>query len=329
MNSNTPKGGIATPESLPSITQTPQTENAPAPVPYSPHQYPVRSTPPRYPPVHPRQPSGASVVAWIIGGIAAFVILVGLVVAMLAALIGGFAASTIGQRELSTTSSKTFTVSGTPSLMISDTAGNITIQQGDGNQVTVQVTKHAWGSSTGVAQDGLNRTTVDVMQSANTITVNVQVSGPERRSVDLSVMVPPQANADVHLAAGNIDVRQFTGAITLDAGAGNVTADTMTFAGTSRLHTGAGNITVAGAIASGATVAVLVGAGNATLTLPSDTPAHLTASSGIGNVTITGWQIPVSGGGFSGHSASGDLGADPTGMLTIQIGTGNLMLMSR
>ena len=72
---------------------------------------------------------------------------------------------------------------------------------------------------------------------------------------------------------------------------------------------------------------ILTGAGNVTLTLPADTPAHLTASTGVGNLTISGWQIPVTG--TIGHSASGDLGGNPTGTLTIQVGTGNIELMSR
>ena len=326
MSSDTPKGGIATPESPLPITQMSQTDGAPTPS-YPRYQYPYPPAPNRYPPVQSRKPSGAHVAAWIIGGTAALVVLGGLVVALLAALVSGIVFSMLGQHELSTTTTKTFVVRGAPSLVISDAAGNVIIQQGDGNQVTVEFTKHAWGTSDGVAKDVLNSTVVDVSQSGNTMTVTTQFGGSARRSVDLIVTVPAEANADVHLGAGNIDARQVTGAITLGTGAGNVTADTLTFAGTSRLHTGAGNITVDGAMASGAAVEVLVGAGNVTLTLPSDTPAHLTASTGVGDVTITGWQIPVSG--TIGHTASGDLGSNPTGSLTIQVGTGNLTLMSR
>jgi hypothetical protein len=266
-------------------------------------------------------------VAWIFGGIAVLVVLVGLVVALLAALVGGFVVATIGQHEVSATTTQTLVVSGTPSLVISDAAGNVTLQQGGGNQVTVQVTKHAWGVSDAVAKDMLNGMVVNVSQSGSTITMSTQWSGPARRSVDLLVTVPAQANANVHLGAGNIDARQLTGAIKLDTGAGNLTATGVTFNSTSRLHAGAGNIIVDGAIATSAAVDITVGAGNATLTLPSNTPAHLIASTGVGNLTITGWQIPVSG--MVSHGASGDLGGNPTGRLTIQVGTGNLTLMSR
>ena len=75
MNSDTPKGGIATPESPPLITQTPQTERAPTLAPYPTYQYPYPLAPYRYPPVRPREPGGANIAAWIIGGIVAFVVL--------------------------------------------------------------------------------------------------------------------------------------------------------------------------------------------------------------------------------------------------------------
>ena len=95
-------------------------------------------------------------------------------VALLAALVGGFVFSTLSQHEQSTTTTKTFVVKGRPSLVISDAAGNVILQQGDGNQVMVQVTKHAWGISDAVAKGVLNSTVVDVSQNGNTITVNTQ-----------------------------------------------------------------------------------------------------------------------------------------------------------
>jgi hypothetical protein len=326
MNSDMPKGGIATPETPSPVT--PQTERAPTSAPYPSYQHPCPPAPYRYPPEgQSRKPHGSGAVGWIIGGIVAFVALIAVVVALLAALVGDIVFSTIGQHEVSATTTNTFVVGGTPSLVISDAAGNVTIQQGDSSQVTVQVTKHAWGISDTVAKGVLDSMSVDVSQAGNMITVQTQWSGPARRSVDLLVIVPAQTNADVHLGAGHVDARHLTGAITLDAGAGNITADATTFAGTSLLHTGAGNVTIDGAIASGAAVDVRVGAGNATIALPSDTPAHLSASTGVGTMTITGWRIAVSG--TVSHSARGDLGSNPTGTLTIQVGTGNLTVMSR
>jgi hypothetical protein len=58
----------------------------------------------------------------VIGGIADVMLLGGLVVVLVAALVGGIVAATIGQHEQTATSAKTFTMDGTPSLVISDAA---------------------------------------------------------------------------------------------------------------------------------------------------------------------------------------------------------------
>ena len=60
MNSDTPKGGIATPESPPPITQIPQAERTPTLAPYPPYQQSYPSAPYRYPPMQPRKPGGCA-----------------------------------------------------------------------------------------------------------------------------------------------------------------------------------------------------------------------------------------------------------------------------
>lgn len=335
MNSDESRGGAIAPE--PQTPEPARPEDAVRSA-ERPAQNPYAYAPPPYGyPQAPYQRERPKTrwVPWVIGGVLGVLVIGGVVIALIIALIGTFFASTVNQHEQSTTLTRALTVSGTPSLVISDSVGNITLQTGSGSQVIVQITKHAWGSSAAVAQNGLSTTTVDVLQNGNTITVRSQFNstyfdgGSARRSVDLLVTVPAQANVDAHLGAGNIIARQMSGTIRLDTGAGNVTLDGVTVSGSSRLNTGAGNIVATCAIASGANVDVHVGAGNATMTLPSSTPAHLDASTGVGAMSITGWQMPMSGSGMTGHHASGDMGANPTGKLTIQVGTGNVTLMSR
>lgn len=337
MNSDESRGGAIAPEPQTPAPEPARPEDA-ARSAERPAQNPYAYAPPPYGyPQAPYQRERPKTrwVPWVIGGVLGVLVIGGVVIALIIALIGTFFASTVNQHEQSTTLTRALTVSGTPSLVISDSVGNITLQTGSGSQVIVQITKHAWGSSAAVAQNGLSTTTVDVLQNGNTITVRSQFNstyfdgGSARRSVDLLVTVPAQANVDAHLGAGNIIARQMSGTIRLDTGAGNVTLDGVTFSGSSRLNTGAGNIVATCAIASGANVDVHVGAGNATMTLPSSTPAHLDASTGVGAMSITGWQMPMSGSGMTGHHASGDMGANPTGKLTIHVGTGNVTLMSR
>jgi hypothetical protein len=57
MNSDTPRGGIATLKSQPPITQTPPTESAPTPASYPPNPRPF--PPSGYPPVQLREPHGS------------------------------------------------------------------------------------------------------------------------------------------------------------------------------------------------------------------------------------------------------------------------------
>lgn len=344
MNDDAPKGGVTAPEPAPK-------ENAPSPGEYPQNQYPAAPAPYRYPPQTyppqayppqaypqarpPRQGRNTRWVPWVIGGVLAALVIGGVIIALIVALIGSIFTATASQHEQSTTQTKTLAVSGTPSLVISDPAGNITLRTGSSSQVTVEITKHAWGSSDAVAQNGLSSLTVDVLQNGDTITVRSQFDatyadhGAARRSLDLLVTVPAQTNLDAHLGAGNINARQMSGAIRLDTGAGNLTLDNVTFAGSSRLNTGAGNINATCAIASGVTVDVHVGAGNATMTLPSNTPAQLDASTGVGNLTINGWQMSMMNDGATGHHAQGAMGDHPTGMLTVHVGVGNLTLKSR
>lgn len=330
MSSNTPNGG---PSTLDSPTPT---QNSQAQYPQHPNSY--APVPNAYPPAsrRPERRGRSNWLAWVIGGTLGALLLVGLLIALVVALLGGFLASTGNRNEQTSTSSRTFAVSGTPSLVISNVAGNITVRSGGSDsQVIVQVTKRAWGSSVEVAQGGLKNTTVTMSRSDSTITVNTQFSstyfdgGMARRAVDLLVTVPTQANVDLHLSAGNIDLHQITGVIRADSSAGNITTDAVSFADGSHLGTTAGNIGMYGSIARSATVSVDVNAGNATLNLPANTPAHLDAATNVGNLTIIGWQIPVSSTGVTGRHASGELSANPTARLTVQVSTGNLTLTSR
>lgn len=333
MNSDVSKGGATASEPQAAAPETPRMENPPSPTEHPQNQYSYTRAPYRSPQApYPHERRTSHWVPWVIGGILGMLALGGLVVALIIALVGSFFVSTINQREVSTSATQALTVTGTPSLIITDSAGNVTVQTGAVDKVVIQSTKRAWGSSVTGAQNGLSSMTVNVLQNGDTITVQCHFNtngGVARRTVDLLVTVPAQANLDLHLGAGNIVARQMSGAIRLDTGAGNMTLENVTFSGNSRLNSGAGNIQATCALASASLVDVHVGAGNVTMTLPSDTPAQLDASTGVGNLTITGWHMSMMNSGMTGHHATGAMGANATGKMTIQVGTGNLMLIGQ
>lgn len=333
MNNDVSKGGATASEPQAATPETPRMENAPSPTEHPQNQYSYTPTPYRSPQApYQRERRTSHWVPWVIGGILGMFVLGGLVVVLIIALVGGFFVSTINQREVSTTTTQALTVTGTPSLIITDPAGNVTVQTGAVGKVVIQSTMRSWGSSATSAQNGLSSMKVNVLPNGDTITVQCQFNTNgvvSRRTVDLLVTVPPQANLDLHLGAGNIVARQMSGAIRLDTGAGNMTLENVMFSGSSRLNTGAGNIQATCALTSGALVDVHVGAGNVTMTLPSDTPAQLDASTGVGNLTITGWHMSMANSGMAGHHATGAMGANSTGKMTIQVGTGNLTLIGQ
>lgn len=343
MNTDTRPGGMVSPEDRRPDPIAPSTKRPPADTPAPqelypayPYPYPVERDSHVYPGhQRPQAPRRTRWVAWAIGGVIGLLTLGCMLTAVVIAVLSGVLLSTVNGPETTVSATRTFVVNGTPSLVISNSAGNVTVQVGNGSQVNAQVMKHAWGRTKAISQATADRMSVDLSQSGNAITVTARFDttgldgGLVRRTVDLLVTVPQRANVNIQLGAGNIDVRGPGGEMRLVDGAGNVTAHNTTFSGSSQLKTGAGNVTADCALAPGSTTDVNVGAGNVTLTLPANTPAHVDASTGIGNLTISGWAVPIGHPGSTAYHATGDLNPNPTATLTAHVGTGNLTISSQ
>ncbi len=298
---------------------------------------PYGSAPPAYgpPPWAPRRRRSNAWVWWLIGGVLGFFVLLGLLIALIGSLIGAWVGSVSGPRY-TVESTQTFAVTGTPKMVVHDTAGNITLRSGDAGRVTVHVTKVVRGLANEAAQrHALDDVDVATTRSGDTInvtsdfTTNVFDGTPGHRTVDLLITVPAGANVAVTAAAGNIDVTHIAGVYTVDAAAGNITIRDATFADGSRLSAAAGNMTLEGALASGASMDVSVSAGNVDLRLPAQTHADLDARASVGNVTVHGWSIPVNRSGVVGASAAGPLGGDPRGTVHVSVSTGNIDVRQR
>jgi hypothetical protein len=222
------------------------------------------------------------------------VIIVGIACVVLGVVFGRFVNTFAHETPVASTTTQTFAVTGTPSLTVHDTAGNVTITTGNTRTVTVQITKNARDTSSSAAQNDLNAISVSATQTGNAINVDARF-GPsgsafQQLSVDLVITVPA-------LADGSL----------IDVTAGNLTLDAPL------------------ALSAGGSLTVTASAGNVDLTLPANTAAHLDASVSFGNITIAGWSIPVTRSG-AGATATGDMGASPSGTLTIRVTAGNISL---
>jgi|GEM_PF-796573 len=308
----------------------PPTQGGYAPPPHYP-QYPGGPYPPYYGAPHPARRSN---VGWIIAAIVGIVLLLGIVVIVAIAVAAGLFISTASSREVSRSYEQTFAVTSTPSLVVDASAGAITVRQGAGNEVQVQVTRIVRAVSTSVGENAVGQIPATVTQSGNTVTVTSHFNASMfdgtsmTRRVEIVATVPSTTHLDLRLAAGNITVTDITGNVRVNANAGNITLTNATLSGTSSLTANAGSIRLDGTLANGSTLNANVNTGNIALTLPQTLAAHLQADANVGNVTINGWPISTTREGVRA-SASGDLNAPATSTITAHAAVGNVTVSAK
>jgi hypothetical protein len=253
---------------------------------------------------------------------------------VLAVLFGLVAAGVIGvliAPEVSQTRTHVFKMSGTPSLTVQNTTGTIQVLPGADGQITVQVTKRARDVSTSAAQNDLDAMTITMTQNANTLSIDARtnVTGLIKQlKADLVLTVPAAANLHLDEVAGTITVSGTTGTFSTHLTTGTIEVHNVTLTGNAQLSTITGNLTFDGVLTNGASLTATVTTGTASLTLPAETSAHLDARVNVGAISISGWPITVQR-QVTGASAAGDLTPNPSGMLTVQVTTGDIHLTAR
>lgn len=305
---------------------------------------PPASPPGGYPPYgapHPYSggpyvPKSRGNAGWIVGGCAAVavVLLAGCVVVTYA--FGQIMRASLNQLShtvtVHATNSQLFSVSGVPTIQIEDSSGSIVVRGGAAGAVTVESTVSATAGSTAAAQRDLLGVTVSATQAGNTITVRTSESGGGSpffpRMADLVITVPATSNVGANLEMGNVAISNVAGQINATVQGGDFNAQGLTLQDGSRIAVGFGSLLLDATLAPGASVSVTVQRGEATLTLPGATAAHLFATADTGDVSISGWNVPIQHQG-GGASASGELGTDGTGTLSVHVVTGSIVISAR
>jgi hypothetical protein len=297
------------------------------PTPYRPTYPPGQQYPPYQPPPPPQRRSRWHI--WLIGGCLALLALCVLACAVLGGVFAGFLIHVANQVSTSTTTTQTFSVTGTPSLDIKDTAGNVEVVTGDAGTVNVEVTKRARATTRDEADSDLNSIRVDVTQVGNTIRVTTSFDEgnglARQRRVDLTITVPPTANVTAQVTAGQVSISDVGGLFDVSVLAGDLEMKGVTLADGSRLHVTTGDAQLSGTIPTGASLDVSVDTGEASLELPASTAAHLDARTNIGSIDVSGWNLSASKQNV-GASAVGDLGTNPQGSITVRVQTGDIKI---
>lgn len=230
----------------------------------------------------------------------------------------------------STTQQHEFSVTGRSRLIVRNFAGNVTLRPGPEGQVNVQVTKRVRGGLFGSADEAdLEKIHVEVTQSGDTIRVEAESPGrsllSKQINIDVEITAPRGTDIDLQLNAGNSAIEGIEGRVTAKVNAGNLEMRNVTLADGSALTCNAGNLIITAALAAGASADLRVNAGNARLRLPADTAAYLDARTHAGSIDVSGFPIQVSR-RFAQATASGALGPNPQGTLTVRVDAGQATL---
>ncbi len=275
----------------------------------------------------PRDRAPRRRVAWYIPLVGGCLTLLALLMAAGAVVAG--VASTL-HHEKSATERWSFTVNGTPTVVVDGTVANLRVVpagSAGANQVAVRATKYVHGFSPRHDERDPALFPLEMTQSDDTVTIRPQHrhtpdSSTERR-VDLTITVPAQTNLTIKLSRGDVRLEGVTGVFNVQLANGDLRLTRATVANGSTLQVTSGDLDFDASLASGASVNLSVGSGDVDVTLPPTTDTRLDASTSAGDVHVHDWSLQTSR-SFAGASVVGDLGQQPSGTLAVRVGAGDI-----
>jgi DUF4097 and DUF4098 domain-containing protein YvlB len=211
---------------------------------------------------------------------------------------------------------ETFAVGDAPTLDVSNFAGSITIQGGEGNTVHVVAVKRIRD------QSGMDRVAVNMSQRGGDVVVSTRVSAlTKNASVDLDITAPAGSKLLLDTGAGTIDVRGITGPIEVHSGAGQV--NLRGGRGPVTVDLGAGQIIYEGALTG--ENRFQTGAGEIRLRLPAELNMEVDLSTGIGTVGVEFYVDGL----VRARKVQGVIGDGSQGSITAGTGAGGVFLEQR
>jgi hypothetical protein len=207
---------------------------------------------------------------------------------------------------------RTFDVSTPARLSVDVNVGDVIVQAGDGAQIRISVTKHAWGSDRQQAQEYLDDLDVQIRQTASG-EIEIETDMPSRlRSigrtprVDLEITAPRNTSLSLVVNVGNLEVTGIEGAFDIESNVGDVTLRDVRFTDDSQIRSDVGNVY---------------------LRLPADSAFTFSAESNVGNIDV---NFPIqnerSEKRVVGERLEGEIGESPTVDVELRTNTGNIQI---
>lgn len=211
------------------------------------------------------------------------------------------------QADIRDTVKKSFKVDSGGTIFIDMDHGNVEIEVGSGDEVRIEVERHADVRDDRDAEWILERHELEMDQRGDNVTlvsrfdrddrrwgrdrnrlrIDVYIEIPERYNIDFTTGAGNVAIEDVEgdingrTGAGNIEIEDVDGEVDVSSGAGNITIE----GGEGRMDvsTGAGNIDLEGVIGQ---IRARTGAGNVIAEISRQPDGDSRLESGAGNVTV-------------------------------------------
>jgi len=238
--------------------------------------------------------------------------------------------------------SKTFTLTGKPSLRVQTSDANIHVEVWDQNKIQAHITTEGYS----IGEKGIRITD---HQTGDSVELEVRYPhhnlnfeiGYHHRRVDVEIQMPKEGRVELHTGDGHIRLSGLKGEMEIVSGDGH--QDIESVDGTLRAHAGDGHIRASGRFdgldlstgdgrieataLSGSALArswtIHTGDGGVTLQLPENVSADVDLHTGDGHITV-GVPISVSG-RMEGKNIRGKINGGGN-LLSIHTGDGSIRL---
>jgi len=250
---------------------------------------------------------------------------------------------------------KQFGAAGVRSVRVEAQPGDITVTRADGDRISINGERIAYGPSNQIAEERLRYVCLDAVQDGDVVRVvgslwqpepsSPNPAGPNGGFTNIVLRVPPgvavylqtpagkvaldglTGTVEAHVDMGSIEARSITGDLILRTSAGRISVTNAAIKEELSLTTSMGDIEFEGSL--GARNHVEVSAGRVQMTVPRSTCVRLDAATNAGQVN-TNMSVTERKSEAMKSSAVGILGeGQPTGDLRIRVSMGEINISGK
>ena len=209
---------------------------------------------------------------------------------------------------------ETFRVDTPTTVTIDNPVGSITVIGGAADEVSVSATMSARGSTRQRAEAAVDRAVIELSQKRrDAVQVTGRVTGlsamGESPTIDMTVRIPRLAAVEIDADVGSVVVRDVRGSVQVKMNVGQVEIEDLTMLDDCTIRVDVGGIGVQ---------------------LPSDSSFRLDARAGIGSVSCGFATLDTDRDrDVPGSRLRGQVGADPSVILTIEANIGDVVIRKR